>query len=89
MAANTLNGETKDSVELWRHPRPESTEFYAFQQHIAKKHGVATSSYNDLWQWSVDHPAAFWEEVWHYTGIKANKQYDVGNSLQDGLVNPS
>ncbi|ETI21652.1 acetoacetate-CoA ligase [Cladophialophora carrionii CBS 160.54] len=76
MAASNANDGSKDSVELWRHPRPESTEFFAFQQHVAKKHGVPTSSYHDLWQWSVDHPGAFWEEVWHYTGIKAHKQYD-------------
>ncbi|KIW86465.1 acetoacetate-CoA ligase [Fonsecaea pedrosoi CBS 271.37] len=76
MAANGTKGESKDSVELWRHPRPGSTEFYAFQQHVANKFGVSTASYNDIWRWSVDHPSAFWEEIWHYTGIKANKQYD-------------
>ncbi|KAJ9604259.1 hypothetical protein H2200_011093 [Cladophialophora chaetospira] len=76
MAANGVNGVSKDSIELWRHPRPESTELYAFQQHVANKHGVSTSSYQELWQWSIDYPGAFWEEVWNYTGIKANKQYD-------------
>ena len=73
---NGVNGDSGDSVELWSHPRPESTEFYAFQHHVAKKHAIDVSSYHDLWQWSVDHPSAFWEEIWHYTGIKAHKQYD-------------
>ncbi|KAJ4512102.1 hypothetical protein HRR83_006060 [Exophiala dermatitidis] len=76
MSQNGVNGDVAESAELWRHPHPESTEFHAFQQHVAKKHGVSTSSYNDIWKWSVDHPSAFWEEIWHYTGIKANKQYD-------------
>jgi acetoacetyl-CoA synthetase len=83
MAVNGVDAESKESVELWRHPNPESTEFYAFQQYVAKKHGVSTSSYHDLWQWSIDHPDAFWEEIWHYTGIKANKQYDVSNNLRE------
>ena len=83
MALNGVKGESNDSSELWRHPHPESPEFYAFQQHVAKKHGAPTSSYQDLWQWSIDHPDTFWEEVWHYTGIKANKQYDVGTRVTD------
>ncbi len=78
MAANGVNGESKDPIELWRHPNPESTELHAFQQRVAKEHRVSISAYRDLWQWSVDHPGAFWEEVWNYTGIKANKQYNVG-----------
>ncbi len=81
MATNGVNGESHDSIELWRHPHPESTELFAFQQHVAKKRRVSTSSYRELWQWSIDHPSAFWEEVWHYTGIKANKQYDVSERV--------
>ncbi len=76
MAQNGVNGMHDETVELWRHPHPEKSEFYAFQQHVAKKHGVPTTAYHDLWQWSVDHPGAFWEEVYNYTGIRAHKRYD-------------
>jgi acetoacetyl-CoA synthetase len=77
MAPNGVNGMHYDeTVELWRHPHPEKSEFHAFQQHVAKKHGVPTTSYNDLWQWSVDHPGPFWEEVYNYTGIRAHKSYN-------------
>ncbi|KAI1624709.1 acetoacetate-CoA ligase [Exophiala viscosa] len=75
----TQNGISKaetEPIELWRHPRPEATEFHAFQQHVAKKHNLSVGTYSDLWQWSVDHPSTFWEEIWHYTGIKAHKQYE-------------
>jgi hypothetical protein len=81
----TVNGATHRShegVELWRHPHPESTEIYAFQQHVAKKHDIANNSYAELWQWSIDHPSAFWEEVWHYTGIKAHRPYDSVGGLR-------
>jgi acetoacetyl-CoA synthetase len=73
---NGVNGHEHDSAELWRHPRPETTEFYAFQQHLMKKYPIRSDSYTDLWKWSIDNPATFWENVWHYTGIKAHKRYD-------------
>lgn len=76
-ATNGVNGHGHDSEELWRHPRPETTEMYAFQQHLIKKHSTPLESYNDLWKWSIDNPAHFWEEIWHYTGIKAHKTYDL------------
>ena len=72
MAGNDTNGVMEESVELWRHPNPESTELFAFQQHIAKTHHSESSTYHDLWQWSIDHPAAFWKEIFEYTGIKAS-----------------
>lgn len=62
--------------ELWRHPHPERTQFHQFQQHAKQKHRIAGDTYQDLWQWSVNHPAAFWEEIWHYTGIKAKAPYE-------------
>lgn len=67
---------SNDSPELWRHPNPEKSEFYAFQQHARKKYNIKGETYKDLWQWSVDHPAQFWEEIWHYTGIKASTPYE-------------
>jgi len=41
-----------------------------------KKYPIRSDSYTDLWKWSIDNPATFWENVWHYTGIKAHKRYD-------------
>jgi len=66
---------SNNSPELWRHSAPEKTQLYAFQQHVKQKHNIPGDTYQDLWQWSVDHSAALWEEVWHYTGIKASKPY--------------
>lgn len=69
----TLNGNVDDNVELWRHPRPETTELYKFQQHVAKRYSVQLPSYHALFQWSIENPGSFWQEVWDYTGIKATK----------------
>lgn len=76
MSEKTANGDHNVPVELWKHPNASSTQLYAFQQHVNKKHNIQTADYEQLWQWSVDHPAAFWEEIWYWTGMKAKKPYD-------------
>jgi acetoacetyl-CoA synthetase len=73
MTDKHTNGVTGDTVELWRHPRPESTELFTFQKNIASRYGLKGTSYDELWQWSVDRPGDFWREIWEYTGIKASK----------------
>ena len=73
MATDHANGVMDEAVELWRHPNPESTELFTFQQHIATRHGLSGSSYDELWKWSIEHPSAFWKEIWEFTGIKATK----------------
>jgi acetoacetyl-CoA synthetase len=64
-----------ETVELWRHSNPENTAMYKFKELISEKYNLEFSAYHDLWQWSVDHPGLFWEEVWHFTGIKAHEPY--------------
>jgi acetoacetyl-CoA synthetase len=63
-------------TKLWSHPNPKSTQIYAFKEHIARKYQLTLPSYHELWQWSVDHPALFWEEIWHQTAIIAAKPYN-------------
>ena len=45
-------------------------------------------NYEELWQWSVDNIAAFWGEVWSYTGIVASTPYEqvVDEKLTPGDV---
>ncbi len=31
--------------------------------------GTSIPSYRDLWQWSVDEPAAFWSSIWDFFGV--------------------
>ena len=67
---------SNDSPELWRHLAPKETQIYAFQQLVKQRHNLTSNTYQDLWKWSVDHPAAFWKEIWHQTGIRASKPYE-------------
>lgn len=73
IAGTDTNGTMEEPVELWRHPKPESTEMHTFQQHISKRYGLKGAMYDELWHWSVDNPGDFWKEIWEYTGIKASK----------------
>nr|KMM71679.1 acetoacetyl-CoA synthase [Coccidioides posadasii RMSCC 3488] len=66
----------EDARELWRPANPEATSIHEFKSIIASKHAPGLESYHDLWQWSVDEPAKFWEEVWNYTGVKAHRPYE-------------
>lgn len=43
--------------------------------YIRAVHRVPLSSYHTLWQWSVDHPALFWESVWDLVGIVSSQPW--------------
>lgn len=64
-----------DVKELWRPSAPETTQIYDFMTRVNKKHDLSLTHYNELWTWSVSEPAKFWEEIWHYTSIKAHAPY--------------
>ncbi|PGH17613.1 acetoacetate-CoA ligase [Helicocarpus griseus UAMH5409] len=70
------NGDVTVARHLWRPSSPESTKIYEFMSHVSKKYGLSLNNYHDLWNWSIAEPAKFWEEVWYFTGVKAQKSYD-------------
>ncbi|EFE42063.1 acetoacetyl-CoA synthase [Trichophyton verrucosum HKI 0517] len=71
------NGHLMEPKELWRPSIPESTQVYQFKNRIIQRHGLSLQNYDDLREWSIRSPALFWEEIWHYTGVKAHKTYDT------------
>ncbi|KAJ6145836.1 Malonamoyl-CoA synthetase vrtB [Penicillium chermesinum] len=48
---------------------------------VGQKYDIPLKDYNALWQWSISEPAKFWEEIWHYTQIKAHRPYKQQDSL--------
>ncbi|KAJ5219460.1 uncharacterized protein N7498_001559 [Penicillium cinerascens] len=66
---------TTEAKELWRPSSPETTQIHDFMTKVNNKYGQSLSDYNALWEWSVSQPAQFWEEIWHYTHIKAHQPY--------------
>ena len=45
---------------------------------LPKQEGVGPfPAYADAWQWSVEHPAEFWESLWRYFGVQAATPYSA------------
>jgi len=45
---------------------------------LPKQEGVGPfPTYADAWQWSVEHPAEFWESLWRYFGVQAASPYSA------------
>lgn len=48
---------------------------YEFKTLVEKKYHVKLNGYEALRQWSINHIAQFWEEIWHFTGIRASTPF--------------
>jgi acetoacetyl-CoA synthetase len=56
---------------LWK-PDPEiagTTQISQYIKFVNAYSGKKLTTYDDLWQWSVENPSAFWGAFWHYSGI--------------------
>ena len=56
---------------LWQ-PSPDRIDkalVTAFIDRVNRRHGRQFDGMQPLWQWSVADPAAFWREVWDFTGV--------------------
>lgn len=60
---------------LWEHKDPSSTKTFEFKKHVETKYQVIFQDYEQLRQWSITNINKFWEEVWHFTGIKASNAF--------------
>lgn len=38
---------------------------------------IHVTTYRDLWQWSVDHLADFWESLWEYLGLVYSQKWET------------
>ncbi|MDL9937956.1 acetoacetate--CoA ligase [Gordonia sp. ABSL1-1] len=56
----------------------EPSRFRSFADHVATHGGPATDDYPELWQWSVDEPAAFWRAVWEFFDLDAIATQPLG-----------
>ena len=56
--------------------RVHSSNMFHFMQWINERHGQYFTRYDQLYQWSVEHIADFWESWWHFADIKASRPYD-------------
>lgn len=62
---------------LWRpdeHFQKES-QLFDYMQWLEKNHHLKFNDYPQLWQWSVENIADFWESLWNYFSIQAYHNY--------------
>ena len=60
---------------LWQ-PSPEIIEnanLTRYMRWLNETRGLNVQTYPELWQWSVDHIADFWESIWTYFNLKASR----------------
>jgi acetoacetyl-CoA synthetase len=68
-----------DDAPLWV-PDPEQVKranLTAFIEHIKEqkpKGAEAVGDFGSLYRWSVEHPEAFWPEVWRFCGVVAEER---------------
>src|SRR5258705_386915 len=64
---------------LWT-PTPQFQQNSALQRYLdwLPAQGVGPfPSYDAAWQWSVDHPAEFWETLWLYFEVHSATPYEA------------
>ena len=47
-----------------------------FMTFVNERHGVYFNSYRELYQWSVTEIAAFWADLWEFSGVIASRGFD-------------
>ena len=68
--------------EMWRptNQQIDQAQLTQFRLAVNNKFGVSLQSYDDLYQWSLDHAAEFWSEIWDMgpilSSVKANEVVD-------------
>ena len=68
---------------LWR-PSPEriaAARLTGFIAEANRRHGLKLAGYDDVYDWSIEQTAPFWELAWDFCGVKGARQ---GPALVDG-----
>lgn len=63
---------TDENVEVLWTPSPEriaETRVAHYQLWLQEQRGVTTDGFDQLWEWSVSDPAAFWASIWDYFDV--------------------
>ena len=67
----------EQQAPLWT-PTPKriaESRMQDYLQWLAREKGLAFSSYEACWKWSVTSLEDFWESIWQYFGIKSSAPY--------------
>ena len=65
---------TKETI-LWTPSHPEQTQMAQFIHRVNEIYGLEIKSYDELFNWSVNHISEFWEQIWDFSEIKHSIPY--------------
>ncbi|MGZ8195817.1 MAG: acetyl-coenzyme A synthetase N-terminal domain-containing protein, partial [Methylosarcina sp.] len=51
--------------------RRENAHITRFMRSVGNRYGIKVTDYAELYRWSVENPAAFWDLLWDFADIKA------------------
>ncbi|WP_242131075.1 acetoacetate--CoA ligase [Aestuariivivens marinum] len=53
----------------------ENSHLYKYKTWLANNKKLQLNTYNELWQWSVNHIEDFWISIWDYFGVISHQPY--------------
>ncbi|PLX45822.1 MAG: acetoacetate--CoA ligase [Deltaproteobacteria bacterium] len=56
--------------------RVKQTNMTALIERVNADNGLTLGGYDDLYQWSIDNPAKFWETIWREVGVISSAPWD-------------
>jgi len=57
--------------------RKHGANISRFIDHVNEKFSLKIDNYSDLYRWSVENIATFWQVFWDYAEIQSSRRYDV------------
>ncbi|MGB5252956.1 MAG: acetoacetate--CoA ligase [Sedimenticolaceae bacterium] len=72
---------------IWQPSRglAQSSQMAAFMRRLGIAQAPGPGDYQSLWQWSVDHSAEFWSELWRFTEVIASRDWDLALESPDAM----
>src|SRR5271154_3721442 len=55
--------------------RRERATLTRYWRWVSEREGRAFADYDELWQWSVQEPEAFWASIWDFCEVRASRPY--------------
>lgn len=56
--------------------RKKSANVTRFMKFVNERYGKGISSYNELYNWSIENISDFWEALWDFCEVKASRRYE-------------
>ena len=51
---------------LWKSTNPDKSQMVHFMHQINKSYDLNMTTYNEFYNWSINHINLFWKEFWGY-----------------------